>query len=413
MASLLKQSKSVLEALSKAYEKAQEAKHAKEQAMHVPQAPRHRREEAGHVMTVRFDMGSVARATFAAVGVLLLFYFLYTIQGVLVILFTALILSAAINPIVDALEDRRWSRTSAVLLVFAVLLLVLGGVIYSILPVIVDQIGALSKNLGDLVNGVLSGKRSLPFQNIIQPYLDSLANDLDLQRLVGQFEQILSTVGKQLASIAGSSFSAVTGVFNGLLNAILVMFLAFFMVTDKSAIHGFVASLIPSRHAEYFETKMGQIQIKIGAWVRGQLLVCVILGLIIYFGLWTLEIFGIHVPYKETLAVLGGVMELVPYIGALFSLAAALLVTANVSWAAIIGVLIVYPAAQFIQGNFVSPIVMQREVGLSPIIIISAMLVGAQFFGIVGVALAIPVATSLSVFVADYIEREKEENAMF
>ncbi len=412
MASLLKQSKSVLQALSRAYERALEAKQAKGQSLPPPPASRPAR-ESGHTLTVKFDTGSVARATFTVVAVLLLFYFLYTIQEVLVILFTALILSAAINPLVDALEARGWSRTWGVLLVFAVLLLVLGAVVYSIIPVIVDQIGALSKTLGELVNGVLSGKRSLPFQGLIQPYLDSLANDLDLKRLVGEFEQVLSSVGTQLASVAGSSISAVTGIFNGLFNAILVMFLAFFVVTDKSAIHGFVSSLIPARHADYFEVKMAQVQVKIGAWVRGQLLVCVILGLIIYFGLWALELFGIHVPYKETLAVLAGVMELVPYVGALLSMVVSLLIAANVSWAAVIGVVILYPASQFIQGNFISPIVMEREVGLSPIIIIAAMLIGAQFFGIVGIALAIPVATSLSIFVEDYIEREKEENAMF
>lgn len=366
--------------------------------------PKHTEERT----VVDVSVSSVTKGALAIVGILVLIYFLYTIQSTLVLLFVSLILAAALDPLVDRLETRRIPRGVSVLLMYLLLLVVLGMVVYSLIPIIVEQIITMTRNISTFINTLLSDQnREFPLAKELKPILEGIVSNINKDQLITELQKILSTISTQLANIAGNLLSAVGAIFNGFLNAVLVLVVTFFMVTDKKAISDFIHALIPSRYAHYFTIKAGQMQKKIGGWVRGQILLCLAIGVTTYIGLFILQMFGIDLQYKETLAVVAGVTEIVPIIGPLIGAIPAILIALNVSWWAVVWVVALYVIIQNLENNLLVPFIMNREVGLNPIVIIIAMLVGAQFFGILGIILAVPVSTSISVLVEDYIEKEK------
>jgi predicted PurR-regulated permease PerM len=281
--------------------------------------------------------------------------------------------------------------------------------VYSLIPIIVEQIITLTQNIGKVVNNILADKNfEFPFSKELKPFYDGFVKNIDKQQLISELQKTLSTISTQLANIAGNSLSALGAVFNGILNAFIVLVITFFMVIDKKAINGFFRSLIPARYAPYFTIKTRQMQDKIGGWVRGQFLLCLTIGILTYIGLFILQWFGIDIQYKETLAVVAGVTEIIPFIGPVIGAIPAVLIATNISGWAILWVILLYFIIQTLENNIIVNMVMNKEVGLNPIIIMVSMMIGAQFFGVLGVLLAIPVATSISVLVEDYLEKEKD-----
>lgn len=357
---------------------------------------------------VEISAANATKVALAIMGILALIYFLYSIQGILVLLFVSMLLAAAIDPVVDKWQNRKIPRGISVMILYILFLLIFGAVVYSLIPIIVEQIITLTQNIGKVVNNILSNQNfEFPFSKELKPIYDSLVRNIDKQQIISQLQSVLSTISNQLANIAGNSLLALGALFNGILNALIVMVITFFMVVDKKSIHKFIHSLIPSQYAAYYAVKTHQIQKKIGGWVRGQIILCISIGLITYIGLLFLQLFGIDIQYKETLAVVAGVTEIIPYLGPVIGAVPAVLIATNISIWAVLWVIFLYFMVQTLENNVIVNIVMNKEVGLNPIIIIVAMMVGAQFFGILGIVLAIPVATSISVLVQDYIEKDK------
>jgi len=142
----------------------------------------------------------------------------------------------------------------------------------------------------------------------------------------------------------------------------------------------------------------GRIQQKIGAWARGQFILGLIIGVMCFIGL----IFLLP-EYALVLAIVAGLTELIPYLGPTLGAIPAVFLGFTVSPGHGLAVLILYIIIQQLENNVVVPQVMRRQLGLNPIMIIIAMLVGARLAGIVGLILAVPVATAISVVGKDFL----------
>jgi len=153
-------------------------------------------------------------------------------------------------------------------------------------------------------------------------------------------------------------------------------------------------------------------------WVRGQVILMLSVGLGMYGGMKILEyIFGVQ--YAATIGLLAGFMELFPYIGVLVTGILACLIAINISWMALIGVFILIVLVQFLEGNVLVPIVMEKATGLPSVVVMLALtvagVVGNAFGGpalaIICMILAIPVTASVSIFIEEYIKREDQEKS--
>ncbi|MBM3256695.1 MAG: AI-2E family transporter, partial [Candidatus Moranbacteria bacterium] len=140
---------------------------------------------------------------------------------------------------------------------------------------------------------------------------------------------------------------------------------------------------------------------KMGHWLLGQMLLNIIVGALVYVGLTLLG-----VPYALLLALLAAAFEVVPYIGPILSSVAGILVALSVSPLLGLFVLIMYIVIQQAENHLIVPLVMKQAVGLNPVAVIIAMLIGAQLAGALGLILAIPTTAALSVFISDFVSHK-------
>ena len=183
---------------------------------------------------------------------------------------------------------------------------------------------------------------------------------------------------------------------------VFVLVLAFFFQLEKEGVFRWVRVFLPYRYRRYAEGKAEAIHRKLAQWIHGQLMLSLAIGIIVFAALSVLRM-----PYALTLAVLAAFTEFVPVIGPIFAAIPAVFIALAQSgmFSALI-VSVVYYGIQWCENNLLVPLIMKRAVGLSPIAIMFAMLVGVSFpetiHPILGILLAVPLSTILSIFIQDY-----------
>lgn len=366
------------------------------------------------IQTVDISSKSVAKATIVILAILLLAYFLYEIQGLLVLFFISLFFASALDPPVDWLEKRKIPRSVGVLVIMMLLLGLFVVVIGSAIPIIVTQIttiaSSISVNFVKLFEYLKSGAAFDYLPETIQANIISGIESINIELAINQMLKNFSNFAQQIKDLASGVGSTVGVVGAGVtsvtvsiaeffFNLVLVFFLIFFMVVDKNNLHDFFQALFPKKYGAYISKRTEEIQKQIGAWLRGTLLLSLIMFVITFIGLLLI---GMG-KFALTLALIMGIGEMIPYIGPLIFLVFSLPIAFSLTWVTVVKLLIFYAVLQTLEGNVLVPAVMNKVVGLSPIIVILVLIVGWHFLGIIGAIIAVPVTTAVAMFVRDYM----------
>lgn len=192
-------------------------------------------------------------------------------------------------------------------------------------------------------------------------------------------------------------FSATAGIFGGIVSLLIVIVLSFYLLLDRQAFKNSFFAVVPSGKREDVAEIVRKIAIKVGDWLRSQMLLGLIIGTINLIGLLI-----IGVPYALSLAIIAAVLEIVPVIGPIISGAIAVLVALTVSPLTALIVLILYIVVQQLQNHVFVPQIMKRALGLSPVVVIVAIVIGAKLLGTVGALLSIPIAAVVLVIAQDW-----------
>jgi predicted PurR-regulated permease PerM len=206
----------------------------------------------------------------------------------------------------------------------------------------------------------------------------------------------------QLLQGAGGVVATIGGVFDALVGIIVVLVLSFYIIVEESAVKTLFQNVIPNEYQEFASDLVWRVTNRLGDWLRGQVVLGVLIGLL-YFIAFTV----IGLPYSLLLALFGGLLEFIPYVGPLVAGIPAVIIAATISPLHLILTIVAMLLIQQIENNIVVPKVMERAVGLNPIMSIIAVLIGAQLFGIVGALFAIPVATAISVVTIEFYQYRK------
>ncbi|MFH0776296.1 MAG: AI-2E family transporter [Patescibacteria group bacterium] len=350
--------------------------------------------------TVDISTNSVVRATLAILGILALGWFVLQIKDIIALFFIATFLGLALDPFVDAMQRWKIPRAVGTLLIYIIFIAVAGIVISSFVPILANEIPKLAKAVLDWVSGFGIDTSIIQDQiTNLQKYLSNIQQNLNRENIQAGLN-VLSTVGQ-------NAFAVVETIAGGVLNFVLVFVIAFFMIIDEDGIKSFLIALFPHRYHSYITEKGTAIEDKFGSWVRGQAVLMAAVGILVYVAL---KIAGVH--YAATLGVLAGLTELLPYVGPMIGFVpAAIIALSQGGWFLAFVVALIYFGVQQFEGNLLVPLVMKRAVGLSPVIIMFAMFVGASFpetiNPVVGIIISVPIATAISVFVHDYTSRAK------
>ena len=304
---------------------------------------------------------------------ILLFYFFYVIRDVLLILFIVVILVAGLRPTVNKWA-KKIGRTFSVLILLVILLSILAVFIYIIVPPMVDQIRQLASNFPEYIRRFAAFRSQVPY-----------------------VEKITNTIAQSLGGYAGNFVSFATSVFGGLVTFLLVVVLTIYVLIDDHVFTGAIKSLVPANKRDEVIELVNKLSDKIGDWLRGQLLLCLIMGTLVFAGLSI-----IRVPYALTLGVLAGLLEMIPIIGPVTVCTLSALVALSIHPITAVIVIVFYIVLHQLEDNLVVPKVMQRVIGLPPAILIISMLVGARLMGLVGTALALPVAGIIYVIFQEW-----------
>ncbi len=365
-------------------------------------------EVPGDELLVHLSVRSVVKSAFGILGVLVVVFLSYHLRDKLFLLFLAVFLSVVIDPGVSYLEKWSIPRGFAILLVYLVVLTLLFFLVISLIPILAEQIQVMVGNFGTRIDSFLADPTfRIPFATEeVNAYLNGILREVLADIYTGGTLQSLQQFGQKLTQVAQGSIIFVVAVAGSVVQFVvkfvLVLVLCFFLQLQKESILRWVRVLLPYRFRRYADAKAEAIHAKLALWIRGQIVLSFSIGLLVFVAL---KILGVN--YALTLAVLAFFTEFIPVIGPIIAAIPSLFVASaqfGIFHALIVG--IVYYGIQWCENNLLVPLIMHRAVGLSPIAIMFAMLVGISFpetiHPVLGVLLAVPVATIISIFVQDY-----------
>jgi predicted PurR-regulated permease PerM len=323
------------------------------------------------------------------VAVILFLVFLYLIRDVIVIFIFALIVASAIAPAVDLLEKIKIPRIFGAVISYIVVIGLLAFLISLVVAPVIRDIRNLSSNLPEHIESLTLKFKS--FERTFSKYGDAIE----------QIQKFFIQLGERLQSSEKGVFSRVINIFGGIFSFFLALVISFYLSVQKKGVQRILGSISPFSHRDYILDLWERAQRKLGRWLQGQLFLGIIVGTLVYIGLYFLNI-----KYALLLAILAGVLEIFPYIGPVLAAIPAVII--GLLQAPILGfwVLILYVAVQQMENYLIVPLVIGRVVGLNPIIVIMALLIGAKLGGILGMILAVPLTAVFAEFVKDLVKKK-------
>lgn len=329
---------------------------------------------------IKFDLsvGTILKVILAV----FLVWFIYAVREIVLIAFIVFVIVSAVGPLVDKMSKYipRFLALIILSIIFLGFLTVIG---YLIIPPIINQIGQLAINTPRFIAHF--GPYYQNWQDIIIKYQENLFN-----------------LSSKLGTLGTGIYSTTVGFISGIIAIVTIIVLSFYMLLEGKALEKMITQYAPLERKQKYIEIFYKISEKMGKWLRGQFLLMLVIGILDGIALGSLG-----VPYALTLAVWGGLTEVIPYVGPWLGLVPAVLVAFTVSPIKALFVVIAFILIQQLEGQFLAPKIMGRAVGLSPVIIILAMLSGAKLMGILGVMVAVPVAAAISVLIQEWPEIKK------
>ncbi len=325
---------------------------------------------------------SVATSTLAKIAIFALaIFFFWTIRDILILLLISITLASALEPMVDALARNKVPRAVSVISVYILALgfLILLG--YLITPAVLDQFKQLGNT--NALAAQFNNKTGFGFLNSFN-WTDIVTKNV--QAITSQFN-----------AASGDFFKRTLGVFGGVVEIITIMVVSFYLLAEKNGMKQFIYAFVPQGEQQKAVHLANKIQKRVGWWLIGQLIASAIIFAIVLIALTLLK-----VKYALVIAILSGFFELVPYIGPIISGIVAVFFALLQGPTLAIFVAILYVLLSKFEGYILVPKIMQRTIGVSPLVILVAILIGFKLAGIFGILLAVPVVAMVTVVIQEW-----------
>jgi predicted PurR-regulated permease PerM len=327
------------------------------------------------------------KSVFIVILIMLGFLFVYEVRSILMIVFIAIVLAAAFDPLVSYLQKNKIPRALSVVLIYIIVAALVGWLFYSILPPLIEETlsfaGSFSSYYNKFIKILGSYKSLIPFTS----------------------RDILTQIPEYIkGEEAGGVVQFFAGVVGGAVHAVTILVVSMYLLIRDHGISRFLRYVTPLKNEAYVLDLWSRVKRKLGAWFLGQLVLGLTIGILVFVGLTILGI-----KYALVLAVLAGIFELVPMVGPILSAIPGVAVAFSQSPVLGLMVLALYVLAQQTENHIIVPLVMKKAVGLDPVIVIVSLLTGATLGGVIGMIIAVPLATIIVEIFADFIEKKPME----
>lgn len=317
---------------------------------------------------------------------------LFFLQDLVLILLTAIVLASAIEPAVRFFIKYKIPRVFAVLLVYVAVFLSIFGILFFFIPPVLDEAARL---LGTLPQFIDSFRITNPIPGFSA---EVVTRELSLREAVNELRSSLSGVSTNF-------IQTVSQIFGGVLSFVLILVFSFYFAVLERGVDDFLKVITPVKHQKYVVGLWRRSQEKIGKWMQGQIVLAIIVGVLTFLGL---SILG--VKFALLLAVLAGLFELIPVFGpilaAIPAVAIAFLTGDTTTGLLVIGLFLII---QQFENHLIYPLVVKKVVGVPPLLVILALLIGWQLAGFLGVLLSVPIAAVIQEFIADVQEDKRKQ----
>ncbi|MEK7579515.1 MAG: AI-2E family transporter [Patescibacteria group bacterium] len=338
-------------------------------------------------VTINISPSSVLKSAL----VLIALYAVYLLRDLVLVVVAAVVIASAIEPMSAWFVRRRVPRTLGVVSIYLTIAVIVFGVVYLALPPLLFE--------------------AANFFSQAPQYF----GNFDIQNLLGQFKitaepgilegisqsfsagDLLSGI-RSLLAIPGGVFQIVSSIFGGVFSFVLIIILSFYFAVQEKGIENFLKIVTPHNHQAYAIDLWRRSQGKIGQWMQGQLLLMLLVGVLVFLGLTILG-----VKHAFLFALLAGLLEVIPLFGPIISSIPAILVgfsDGGVSQALLVGGLFVI--IQQFENHLIYPLVVHKVVGVPAMVVILALIIGAQLGGFLGAILSVPIASALMELVNDW-----------
>jgi predicted PurR-regulated permease PerM len=325
-------------------------------------------------------------------GAVILLWCLYLVRDVLLLIYISMLFAIGFSPIVRLIERQRLlpkgaqrvPRWAAILVLYVLILGTLTLIGFMIVPQLVTQSRELWEQLPQMVE---RSQTWLVTRGIID-------HRITLKEV---FQQ---APGK--GDAVGTVLGAVFGFLGGLVGLLTILILTFYFLVAADTLRSSFLLFFPRRQRARIEKASGAATMKVSAWLNGQLLLGSIIAITAGIGLWALG-----VPYFYVLALIAGIGEMIPVVGPLIAAVPAIAVAATISWQKALFVAVFFVIQQQFENHVLVPKVMERQVGISAVTVILALLIGGRLLGLVGAILAVPTAAILQVLVQEFFPTEE------
>lgn len=300
-------------------------------------------------------------------------WILLQIKDIIFLVFIAFIFMSAFKPAADSLEKFKIPRLLSIFIIYIFIITIFIFVGVAIVPPLVTETGHLAENLPQLL------RKALPFVNIDQ-------------QLINQ----ITPVGQNLIKFT-------LGIFNNLIAIFTVFVMSFYLLLERKYLEGHLSTFMGELASKKVIIIIKRIEEMLGAWVRGQVTLMFTIGVLTYIGLIILGI-----DYALPLALLAGLLEIVPTIGPILSAIPAILVALTVSPLFSLITAGLYLIVQQVENNLIVPFIMKTVIGMPPLLTIIAIMVGGKLEGLIGAILAVPVVVVIETIFTQYLKLNEE-----
>ncbi len=347
--------------------------------------------EGKSITHISITTGTILRVFLIALSI----YLLWFLRDLALVILTSIVVASFVESAVPYFRKIGISRIPGIVILYVVSLSVLAAMFYLFAPLLITELYNFSTFMASYIPGVA-------FLTFFQNEAFSGAKEI-VGGLSGGFSlaALMSVSNAFIHNLSGGFFQTFSVIFGGVFNFLLIILISFYLSVQERGIENFLRIIFPIKYEAYAVDLWERSRRKIALWMKGQMLLALVVGVLTYL---TLSLLGIQ--YALLLALIAGIMELVPY-GMIVSLVPAFafsFLSGGLSSALLVtgAYLIIHQFEVFL----FAPLIIKKVVGLSPIIIILSILIGFEIGGIWGAALAIPLTIIIMEFLSD-VEKDK------
>lgn len=347
--------------------------------------------------------------------ILIVTFLLYQMLDLVLVVLTAIVMASALEPLILWFGKYKVKRLFSVIITYISAVLIFAGLLYFFIPPVMEEASTLLSTAPKYLNSITLWN-PLNDTKLIQSgkVASGLSSGLNSGKQIigdlsaGSFEP--SVLGDLISKFRGLTSDAsdsvinfASKIFGGAFSFVLIIVLSFYLAAQEGGVEKFLKIITPVKNEAYIINLWKRSQTKIGYWMQGQMLLGIVVGVLVYLGLMILG-----VQNALILAVLAGFLEIIPIFGPILSAIPAIMFGfASGGLTLALLVLGLFIIVQQFENHLIYPLVVRKVVGVSPIIVILSLIIGAKLAGFLGALLSVPVTSVLMEFIND-VQKEKD-----